>query len=146
MLTVTMTGLKETETWLASVAEGLEKVPENFSKRADVKNDLLDIAVRSLQWFNIEETGVAIENLRAVSTADNKGIVVYEEWNQETRAKLSPYGMDTYLIFFLEEYAPRSFLKPQGVAEGRDFFALWPDLMRGTVQRAVEEEVKKALK
>ena len=148
MLEVQVTGIGEVQTWLTKAEAGLEKVPANFSARADVKKNLQDIARLSLEMFRIEDSGVALENIRAESTPDLKGIVVFEDFNKATETTYgSNKGKDPYLMFFLAEYAPDSFLRPKGIAAvGRDFFRLWPDLMRTTVVDAFEEEVRKALR
>lgn len=152
MLTVTMTGMKEVETWLTNVAEGLEKVPQAFSQRQDVKNGLRDFAVLSLQMFGIDRTGVAQENIRAESTPDGKGIMVYEDLNSATAstggAGGSNAGQNAYILFFLTEYAPQTWkrLRKSGVFLGRDFFELWPDMMRTFAVEAFEEEIRKALR
>ena len=143
-MTVTVQGMEGLNAWFAKTAQALKRVPERFAARTDVQSDLHDMAVFSLQTFGIENTGVAVENLRVQPTAD--GFRVYEALNERTKSKYGPYaGNDPYILFFFEEYAPKSFLKPKGVAEGRDFFALWPPLMRSTVVDAFEDEVRKAL-
>ena len=147
-LTVTIEGLDGVQTWLTNAAKGLEQVPANFSKREDVKRDLQDVARLSLEMFRIEDTGTALANIKAESIPD--GIAVFEALNAETASKGGKggayAGQDPYILFFLEEYAPKSFLKPAGVAQGRDFFRLWPDMMRTIVVEAFEEEVRKELR
>lgn len=146
MLTVRVSGLNTLETWLTKVAKGLEQVPERFSDREDVKRNLQGIARLSLVQFGIEWTGAAIDNIQAESTPDHRGIMVYEALNSATASKAGAMaGSDPYILFFLEEYAAMSFLRPQGVAQGRDFFRLWPALMRSTVVDAFEEEVRKVM-
>jgi hypothetical protein len=150
LLTVTVEGLGELQTWLTKVAAGLEKVPQKFSERDDVKQELQAVARIALERFRISHTGIAIENVRAESTPDHKGIVVYEALNAATASKGGKGGAhageDPYILFFLQEYAPVSFLKPEGVAMGRDFFRLWPELMKTTVLAAFDGEVMRALK
>jgi hypothetical protein len=146
-LTVTVEGLDGVQTWLTNVAKGLEHVPEKFSAREDVKRDLEDVARLSLDMFGIEDTGTAKQNIRAESTPQHDGIVVFEALNEATKSKYGPgAGRDPYIVFFLEEYAGQSFLKPKGVALGRDFYRLWPDMMRTIVVTAFDEEVNKELR
>lgn len=148
MLSVTVTGIGEIQTWLTKVEAGLEEVPERFSERLDVMLKLEVIARGTLLEKNINDEGTALENIRSESTPDNKGIMVYEDLNAATEATWGKEkGQNPYLMFFLTQYAPSSFLRPKGKAAiGRDFFALWPDRMRSTVVDAFEEEVRKALR
>ena len=139
-------GLGEVEKWLTAVGKNLEKVPERFSAREDVKRDLEACGRIGLQRFHIEDTGTAMQNVRAESTPQRDGIMVYEAMNSDTQSTYGKAkGQDPYLIFFLTEYAPASFLRPKGIAMGRDFFRLWPALMKTTVEAAFDGEVSRAL-
>jgi hypothetical protein len=147
MFDIKVIGLDKLRQSLNQIVKDLEKVPENFSKRVDVQGQVEALAKMSLDQMVVSSSGhTSYENIKAEAFATEggrKGIVVFEALNEDTRSKAGNFaGLDPYILFFLEEYAPSSFLKDKSP---RDFLKLWPDLMKPVVVEAFNQEVDKVL-
>jgi len=150
MLTVTIKGLGKTQVMLQNAAAGLQGVPERVSRNEDVKRALVARGQLAMQQVDFSKPGGAsYDNVKAETTPDGKGIMVFEDINEGTLAKGGPpwsgrpLGPDQYAIFFtLPEYVAFSFLK---YPKEKNFLALWPELMKPVVEDAYNEEVRKAV-
>lgn len=146
MFTVTVKGIDGVQKWLEKAAAGLERVPERFSKREDVKQKLRTIAQMSLDTVGISDSGTSKENMQVESIPG--GIAVFEALNAATAPIAARVPItDSYVLFFLTEYARYSF-SHEGLSKSvpKDFLRLWPEAMKPTVVDAIEQEVQEAIK
>ena len=149
MLTVTVTGLGPLLMKIVGLGKGLEQVPERVSRSQDLKAVLRGTAQQSLAMVGYNsKSGTTYQNMKAESTADKQGIVVFEDLNADTWPKAPVADVDSpYALFALEGYAKYSF-SAGGLSTRTptDFLALWPELMQPVVVDAYEEEVAKELR